>query len=95
VICTVRPIRPESSVVVKAWRLRKMDGTAYVVADKIHGATCDCGDYHYCHEGKDKDQTGCKHVRAIRDLGLIDPDSDDPSTWPVWTDSHAYTTTLR
>jgi hypothetical protein len=42
------------------------------------------------HDGND--QTGCKHLRALRALGLIDPDSDGPESWPAWTDTHAYTT---
>ena len=86
---TARPIRPELSEVIRAWRLRKPDGTAYTVADTIDGATCDCADFIYRHDGIDA--TGCKHVRALRALGLIDPDGDDPADWPAWTDTHAFT----
>jgi hypothetical protein len=88
---TARPIRPELSEVIRAWQLRKPDGTVYNVADTIDGATCDCADFTYRHEGND--QIGCKHVRALRALGLIDPEGDDPADWPAWTDTHAYTIT--
>jgi hypothetical protein len=37
--------------------------------------------------------THCKHVRALRALGLIDPEGEDPAEWPAWTDSHAFTIT--
>jgi hypothetical protein len=88
---TARPIRPETSDVVRAWRLRKPDGTTYGVADTADGATCDCADFVFQHDGHD--QTGCKHVRALRALGLIDDDGRDAHDWPAWTDTHAYTTT--
>jgi hypothetical protein len=65
----VRPIRPECDDVSRAWRLRKRDGTAYVVAETVHGATCECADQVYRHEGRD--DVGCKHIRASRALGLI------------------------
>jgi hypothetical protein len=64
---------------------------AYTVADTGDGATCDCPDFLFRHDGHD--QTGCKHVRALRALGLLDPDGEDASGWPAWTDSHAYTIT--
>src|SRR5829696_3643829 len=54
----------------RAWRLRKADGTTYDVAETPHGPTCDCGDQTYRHEGIDG--TGCKHIRALRALGLLD-----------------------
>jgi hypothetical protein len=53
----------------RAWRLRKADGTAYDVAEMPRGATCDCGDQAFRHEGLDA--LGCKHIRALRALGLI------------------------
>jgi hypothetical protein len=87
---SARPIRPESADVIHAWRLRKADGTTYTVADTIDGQTCECGDYSFRHAGRDL--LGCKHIRAIRALGLIDADGDDPSDWPAWTDTHAFTT---
>ena len=86
---TARPIRAESSDVVRAWRLRKADGTTHDVADTIDGATCDCGDFVYRHEGIDA--LGCKHIRALRALGLLDDEGTDPADWPAWVDTHAYT----
>src|SRR4051794_37392451 len=74
----VRPLRPESGDVTRAWRLIKADGTAYVVADTAHGATCTCRDFAFRHKGHDP--AGCKHTRALRALGLID--------WPAWDDAH-------
>lgn len=38
----VTPVHAEASDVIKAWKLRKRDGTEYVVADTIDGATCEC-----------------------------------------------------
>jgi hypothetical protein len=88
---TARPNCPESSDVIRVWRLRKPDGTVYTVADTIDGAMCDCADFTFRHEGHD--QTGCKHVRALRALGLIDAEGSDPHDWPAWTDTHAFTIT--
>jgi hypothetical protein len=88
---TARPIRPETSDVIRAWTLRKGDGEPYTVADTIDGSTCDCADFVYRHDGQD--QAGCKHVRALRALGLLDPEGDDPADWPAWTDTHAFTIT--
>jgi hypothetical protein len=59
---TARLIRPEAADVARAWRLRKRDGTAYVVADTADGATCECADFVFRHDGIDAD--GCKHIRA-------------------------------
>jgi hypothetical protein len=85
---TVRPVRAEAEDVIKAWRLRKADGTAYDVADTADGQVCDCADHVYRHDGQG---TACKHVRALRALGLLD-DGDGPETWPAWTDHAAFTT---
>ena len=84
-----RPIRPETPEVVRAWRLRRADGTTYDVADTVDGQTCDCADQTFRHEGIDAD--GCKHLRALRALGLLDADGEDPADWPSWTDTHAFT----
>lgn len=86
---SVRPVRPETVDMVRAWRIRKADGTTYDLADTADGATCTCGDFVYRHQGND--QLGCKHVRAARALGLLDPDGEDPRDWPAWTDTHAFT----
>ena len=55
--------------VSKLIRLRKADGTAYHVARTAHGATCDCADQTFRHEGRDG--SGCKHIRALRAVGLL------------------------
>jgi hypothetical protein len=86
---SVRPVNPESDDVIRAWRLRRADGTSYVVAETADGATCECGDQVWRHEGLDR--VGCKHVRALRALGLIDG-GGDPETWPDWTDQARYAT---
>ena len=86
---SARPIRPELPEVIRAWQLRKPDGESYTVADTIDGATCDCAEFTFRHEGIDA--TGCKHFRALRALGLIDDDGRDATEWPAWTDTHAFT----
>jgi hypothetical protein len=88
-VYTAHPIRPETSGVIRAWTLRKADGESYTVADTIDGAICDCADFTFRHDGRD--QTGCKHIRALRALGLLDPEGEEPADWPAWTDTHAYT----
>ena len=50
-------------------RLRKGDGTAHFIAETSHGATCDCGDQTFRHEGREG--PGCKHIRACRSAGLL------------------------
>jgi hypothetical protein len=57
----------------KAWRLAKRggDGAVYDVAATAHGDTCTCPDQTYRHEGRD--ETGCKHIQALRLMGLLDP----------------------
>jgi environmental stress-induced protein Ves len=58
------------------------DGSGWWLrADTSDGATCDCADYTFRHDGHD--QTGCKHVRVLRALGLIDPAAEDASEWPA------------
>jgi hypothetical protein len=81
---SARPVEPECDDVARAWRLRLADGTAYTVAETVHGATCECGDFVWRHDGKDA--AGCKHIRALRALGLIDQAGAEPPDWPSWTD---------
>src|SRR4051794_32118847 len=70
-VYAVTPIRPEDRSIARAWRLaKKSDATAYAVAQTPHGATCDCGDQTFRHEGLDS--LGCKHIRALRKVGLLD-----------------------
>src|SRR4051812_17696362 len=73
---TVRPVRSQTPDIARAWRLRKADGTIYDVCDTLYGASCDCADQVYRHEGKN--DHGCKHCRALRALGLIDQDGEGP-----------------
>ena len=64
-------LRPVPSEDGRAWRLRKPDGTTYDVAETRWGPVCDCPDATWRREGLDP--AGCKHVRALRALGLINP----------------------
>jgi hypothetical protein len=83
---TARPVNPQASDVARAWRLRRADGAVYTVADTEHGPSCDCGDFVWRHDGKDA--TGCKHVKSLRALGLLDPEGEGQGaeSWPDWTD---------
>jgi hypothetical protein len=49
-------------------RLEKLDGTTYEVSD---AGECTCPDYLERHKGLDT--LGCKHVKALRMLGLLEP----------------------
>lgn len=62
-------LRPLPNPEGRAWRLRKGDGTAYHVGETMHGPTCDCGDFVWRRDGLDFRM--CKHIRALRVLGLI------------------------
>jgi hypothetical protein len=88
-IYDVQPGPTQQAEVIKAWRLTRNDGTAYVVADTIDGASCECADHIFHHMGVD--QKGCKHIKALREKTLIDPEGNSPEEWPAWTDTHAYT----
>ncbi len=69
---TVRPLDGRGVGARRAWRLRKLsDGRVYDVADVSTGAECDCADHVFRREGIDP--RGCKHVRALRALGLLAP----------------------
>lgn len=85
---TAAPICPERSEVIRAWRLRKLDGTTYIVADTSRGAVCDCADSALPHEGNDL--AGCQHVRSLRALGLIDDGSQDATRWVPWPDAYTH-----
>lgn len=67
----VIPIRAGlGSGVALAWRLHKLGTpTRHDVAEGLDGATCTCEDQAFRHEGRDA--IGCKHVRALRALGLL------------------------
>src|SRR3954447_8818354 len=51
--------------ITHAYRLRKADDpAAYDVHVDGFGSHCTCGDHVHRHEGLDN--TGCKHIRALR-----------------------------
>ena len=66
---TLRRIPCDPAAVLKAFRLRKSDGTTYFVAKTEHGPTCDCPDFTFHRDGLDP--AGCKHVKALAAVGLM------------------------
>jgi hypothetical protein len=95
VLYAVRPLAVEDEDVSRAFSLRRADGASYTLADTVFGATCDCGDQTWRHEGKDA--TGCKHIRAARAVGLLPGDvapapQAGAGSWPAWTDAETFTT---
>ena len=66
----VRPVQTDADAALKAYRLRKSDGTAYHVALTVHGLTCDCPDFTFNRDGIDP--AGCKHIKAMVAVGLLD-----------------------
>ncbi|HEU5116418.1 MAG TPA: hypothetical protein VFT74_07035 [Isosphaeraceae bacterium] len=56
----------------RAYRLSKEDGLRYDVTETAYGASCDCPDFIFRRDGLDPQ--GCKHVRALRMYGLVEPD---------------------
>jgi hypothetical protein len=63
--------RAEAEDVVRVVRLEKRDGTTYDGSEHPHGAECTCPDYEVRHRGLDA--LSCKHIRALRALGLLAP----------------------
>ena len=59
----VRPIQADAYAALKAFRLKKGDGTTYDVAETAHGLECDCPDFVFHRDGIDP--AGCKHVKAL------------------------------
>ena len=66
---TAYAVRPNAGAAVRAFRLRKSDGTVYDVARTEHGLTCDCPDYMFHRDGIDP--AGCKHIKAMVACGLL------------------------
>lgn len=66
----LRSVPIDPSIGRKAWRLRKADGTTYHVAVTEHGPECECPDFVFRRDGIDPE--GCKHVKALRAVGLLD-----------------------
>ncbi len=89
----LRPLTPDrDSGVSRLYRLRKSSGVAYHVSQHIHGNECECPDFVYRRDGQD--YQGCKHVRSLVALNLLDPDPEErpaASTWEEWTDSMRWT----
>lgn len=65
----VRPLPSEPATAERAFRLVKLDGVSYHVAETASGAHCDCPDFIFRREGIDP--LGCKHIRALVAQGLI------------------------
>lgn len=74
----VRPLATDLPAAIKAFRIRKFDGTEYDIARTVHGITCDCPDFTFKREGIDP--RGCKHIRALVECGLIDLKEDEAPT---------------
>jgi hypothetical protein len=73
VVYSVTPIRGiEDPEILKAFRLeKKSDADAvYDVALTVHGLECSCPDFEARHRGLPT--AGCKHVRALVELGLLE-----------------------
>jgi hypothetical protein len=66
----VRPIPCDPAAALKAFRLRKSDGASYNVATTEFGPACDCPDFTFHRDGIDPD--GCKHIKAMIGVGLIE-----------------------
>jgi hypothetical protein len=66
----LQPIAADESAALRAFRLRKFDGTEYDIAQTAEGTSCDCPDFTFHREGIDPG--GCKHIKAIVACGLID-----------------------
>lgn len=60
---------PHPQVGHPAWRLTKETSEHYDVILTPHGAECSCADWTY--RRNHKDALGCKHVRALRAVGLL------------------------
>jgi hypothetical protein len=65
----LRRVPTDPSAALRAWRLKKNDGTHYNVAVTEHGPVCDCPDFVFHRDGLDP--AGCKHVKALAAVGLM------------------------
>jgi hypothetical protein len=56
-----------------AWRVTKPDGTAYEIGrSHLTGwCICSCPDFLWKHADAGLGDPGCKHIRALRSLGLL------------------------
>lgn len=62
-------LSPHPSIGAPAFQLTKPDGECYDVILRRTGAECTCPDWLWCRDHKDA--AGCKHVRALRAVGLL------------------------
>jgi hypothetical protein len=67
----MRQVACDPHVGSRAFRLLSDSGDLYHVVQHDHGPTCDCPDFIFRRDGLDPD--GCKHVRALVELRLIEP----------------------
>lgn len=74
----VIPLPADGRAHLRAFRLRKLDGTEYDIAQTGEGITCDCPDFAFNRDGIDPG--GCKHVKALVACGLIDPAQEEART---------------
>jgi len=67
----VRPLAvAPGSGVARLYQLRKLaDGTVYHASRHPHGDECTCPSFVYDHDGRD--DRGCKHLVALRAVGLL------------------------
>ena len=76
----VQPLGGHDVAIMKAFRLRKFDGTDYDIAQTAEGISCDCPDFTFRREAIDP--SGCKHIKALIACGLIDPGQAKAQTVP-------------
>ena len=76
----VQPLDGDDVAIMKAFRLRKFDGTDYDIAQTAEGISCDCPDFTFRREAIDP--SGCKHIKALIACGLIDPGQAKAQTVP-------------
>lgn len=73
----VVPLPADKLTTIKAFRLRKFDGTEYDIVQQPRGITCDCPDFTFNREGVDPQ--GCKHIKALVACGLLNSNQEDHS----------------
>jgi hypothetical protein len=76
----VQPLNGVDVGIMRAFRLRKFDGTEYDIAQTADGISCDCPDFTFRREAIDP--SGCKHIKALIACGLIDAEQADALTVP-------------
>ncbi|SIN69270.1 SWIM zinc finger [Singulisphaera sp. GP187] len=64
------PIKVEAEVVRQCFELRKPDGEVWHVSQHDHGTQCTCADFEFNRNYLDP--LGCKHIRALTAMGVVD-----------------------